>query len=215
MGRKARGEVMDPARIQIFHCIHRCVRRAFLCGNDPYTGVCYEHRRAWIRQRLEFLAPIFAIESSRFTVAKDRIDDLLACQDRAERIDHDWERDRNRGHSGWMSPIEIDERSDPLGSDPSATERRASDKGFLPISLSDYLELVDWTGRENRRGQKGVVPSYLATILKRLGLSATCWCDLVTKFGRYFKRAVGTAAHLQEEAARRGQRWMQSPGCLA
>ena len=73
MGRKARGEVMDPARIQIFHCIHRCVRRAFLCGDDPYSGVCYEHRRAWIRQRLEFLASIFAIDCLTYTVLSNHL----------------------------------------------------------------------------------------------------------------------------------------------
>ena len=114
-----------------------------------------------------------------------------------------------------MSPIEIDERTDPLGSDSSASARRASDKGFLSISLCAYIELLDWTGREIRSDKRGAIPSHLAPILTRLGLDSSRWCDLVSEFGRYFKRAVGTAAHLQEEATRRGQRWLQSPGCLA
>ena len=353
MGRQARGEVMDPRQVQIFHCIHRCVRRAFLCGNDPYSGLCYEHRREWIRHRLEFLASIFGIdcltytvlsnhlhlvlrsrpdvvdswsdeevarrwlrlfparrnqdgspaqpsqselhaivndpeklaerrrrlsdiswwmrctaetiayqsnrednvtghfwegryrsqclldeasvlacaayvdlnpiraamaetlETSRFTGAKDRIDDLREGADRNRINDHQWERSPNCQRSGWMSPIEIQETSDPIGEDHGNFSRRASEKGFLPISLGAYLELLDWTGRQLVSGKRGVIPSHLDPILRRLGLDSSRWCDVVSKFARYFKRAVGTAEHLQEEAARRGQRWLQSPACLA
>ena len=56
MARQARGEVIDPTQVQVLHCVQRCVRRAFLCGEDPYSGKSYEHRREWIRERLEFLA---------------------------------------------------------------------------------------------------------------------------------------------------------------
>jgi len=35
---------------------------------------------------------------------------------------------------------------------------------------------------------------------------------LVTKFGKVFKRAAGTAEHLAEEASRRGVGWIQAPG---
>ena len=73
MGRKARGEYMDPRQIQIFHCIHRCVRRARLCGNDPVTGKCFEHRRRWIRQRGEFLASVFAVDCLTYTVLSNHL----------------------------------------------------------------------------------------------------------------------------------------------
>jgi hypothetical protein len=52
----------------------------------------------------------------------------------------------------------------------------------------------------------------LAPILTRIGLDPPGWCELVTKFGKLFKRAAGTAEHLSEEAARRGQGWMHAAG---
>ena len=56
MPRQARGEYLNPNEQQIVHAVQRCVRRAFLCGQDAFTGQSFEHRRAWIRQRLELLA---------------------------------------------------------------------------------------------------------------------------------------------------------------
>lgn len=43
MPRLARYEVLDPGEIQVLHCVQRCVRRAFLCGQDPLTGQSFEH----------------------------------------------------------------------------------------------------------------------------------------------------------------------------
>ncbi|KAA1260643.1 hypothetical protein LF1_31830 [Rubripirellula obstinata] len=350
MPRLARGEIIDPAEIQVVHCIQRCVRRAFLCGEDPLTGQSFEHRRKWIRQRLEFLASVFAIdcltytvmhnhihlvlrsrpdvlgtwsdeevarrwlrlfpkrrdkdgspaeptapeinmivndpdrlaerrrrlsdlswwmrctaeniarrsnaedevtghfwegrykatvlldeasllacsayvdlnpvraaiaetpESSDYTGAKDRLDDLAQREDRTRMSTHDWERSRRRHKSGWLSPIEINERDDAIGADTDSGGRRASKKGFLSISMLNYLELLDWTGRQVHQEKVGTIPSHLAPILSRIGLDSHAWCDLIKRFGRTFKRAAGTAESLCDEASRRSQGWLCSPG---
>lgn len=352
MARQTRGEVIDPGQVQVVHCIQRCVRRAFLCGADPYTRRCYEHRREWIRSRLEFLASVFAIdcltyavmsnhihlvlrsrpdvvakwadeevarrwltlfpkrrnkdgspaeskqpeidlivnqkevlverrrrlsdlswwmkcaaeniarranredevtghfwegryrsqllldeasllacvayvdlnpvraalaetpEESEFTGVKDRIDDLSERNDRMRPSTHAWERSRRRKRSGWMSPIEIQEANDPIGADEHRNARRASQKGFLPVSLLEYLKLLDWTGRQIRKDKRDSVPKHLAPILTRIGLDAPGWCDLVTRFRKCFKRAAGSAEQLRTEAERRGQRWLQAPNNL-
>ncbi len=163
-------------------------------------------------------------EESTFTGARERIVDLQeSLKGRPERgpsaknipanhPTHRWERSRNRRCSGWLSPLEINERSDPVGPDASGCGRRASLKGFLSISLTRYLELLDWTGRQLRSGKRGAIPNHLAPILSRLGIDTDGWCDLVGKFGRLFKRAAGGADALSREADRRGQRWMQAPG---
>ena len=77
MSRQGRSESIDPLQVQIVHCVHRCVRRAFLCGDDPYTGQNYEHRRHWIRARLEFLASIFGIDCLTYTVLSNHLHVVL------------------------------------------------------------------------------------------------------------------------------------------
>jgi hypothetical protein len=172
-----------------------------------------------------------SIETSEFTGAKDRIDDLKEGESGAtvgssarggqtgkpdvrgkrNARTHAWERSRRRRKSDWMSPLEIAEKSDPASADASPCGRRASLKGFLSMPLTKYLELLDWTGRQLRSGKRGTIPAELSPILERLGLDAVGWCDLVQKFGKLFKRAAGAAESLSTEAARRGQRYLQAP----
>ena len=80
------------------------------------------------------------------------------------------------------------------------------------MPMAQYLELLDWTGRQIRAGSRGSIPKHLATILSRISLDSNSWCDVVKKFGKIFKRAAGSQQSMTEEAKRRNQSHMHAPG---
>ena len=60
--------LVDPDNACDYHLASRCVQRAFLCGRDPHTGRDHSHRRRWLVDRVEALAPCFAVEVHAYAV---------------------------------------------------------------------------------------------------------------------------------------------------
>ena len=319
MARVNRREVLAEGEIQVVHCVNRCVRRGFLCGMDELTGKDYEHRRQWIRNRLEFLAGLFAMdvlgfsvmsnhlhailrnrpdvvkswtdvevarrwwslfpsrrnkdgspaepadtdlkalmadakvlaelrarlssvswfmrctseviarmanaedectgrfwegrfkatvlpdesaiaacmvyvdlnpvraglaatpERSDFTSAQERIADLKSA-DEVSTPDAKDVRIEHGQKAGWLAPVELEPRRKKVRE--KSPSRRASNRGCVFMSLSEYLQLLDWTGRQLKPGKRGTVPKHAPPILERLNLSAELWLQVVRQFGK-------------------------------
>ena len=73
----ARSEIYDPEEVGVYHCVSRCVRRAFLCGKDSLSKKSFEHRRRWIKERLTFLTEVFAIEVISYAVMSNHLHCLI------------------------------------------------------------------------------------------------------------------------------------------
>ncbi len=77
MARRNRAEVVVADEVGVYHCVQRVVRRAFLCGVDPLSDKSYDHRRSWIRDRLESLAGFFGVEIAAFAVMSNHLHVIL------------------------------------------------------------------------------------------------------------------------------------------
>ena len=349
MAKGSRKEVVKPDEIGVYHVWARCVRQAFLCGFDKYSGKDYEYRRDWICAFEEVLAGLFAIEvgfhaelvnhlhlvirnrpdvveqwsddevvhrwlqithvvksqdgklqevseeriaeefakPKRIPVLRRRLADpswFMAILDeyvarRSNREDgtsgHFWEErfdarrleneasilicgiyvDLNQirageattpetsvhtsaydrivtrqaaamgqevaaeeRRDGWLCELTLDEglARDLQSNVRSATGRRASDKGLLSIRLDDYLQLLDFTGRQLRTDNKGTIPADLDPILKRLEINTEQWSDAVRHFHTWFGSVVGASAQVAQRAAESGRSWYRGqPRCAA
>jgi hypothetical protein len=61
----------------------------------------------------------------------------------------------------------------------------------LPFKLTDYLELLDWTGRIIRKDKRGAIAKELPPILQRLNISTENWIELTQPIETNFKGFIG------------------------
>lgn len=311
MARLARCQIVDPREVADYHCINRCVRRCYLCGDDTHMGRNYDHRKKWLEARLMFLAAHFGIDIVGFSVMSNHFhlvlrsrpdvvdtwsDDevarrwMMLCPQRkspdgepceplraeldaivnnpnlltsirlrlsdiswlmrmiaepiARRANKEdevtgrfWEgrykcvrlcdeaallaalayvdlnpiragiaespeasdftsaqrriesRMTGKSQDNWLPPVALGNTD--IGPQSHSDGHRASDKGCLPLALDEYLQLLDWTGRQLVRGKRGRIPDHLPPLLERLGISPSNWLPLVEGFGGHFHRVAG------------------------
>jgi hypothetical protein len=370
MTRLARAEVFAPDEVAIVHVMNRVVRRCFLLGDDPVTGINYDHRKTWIEVQLQRMAACFGIDLLCFAILSNhfhlilrsrpdvvatwddsevarrwlmlcpvrrdreglaeepnetelnsirndphkletirlRLSDIawwmrLLCQNIAMRANHDdqevgkfWQSryravrlldesallacaayvDLNPiraamaetleesdftsvqrriqaltqqtvtvqaipsqnanveppvsttsrklspsasdpasavaashpplpGVDRFLSPLTINERADTLGPHASEDGFRCSDKGFLPMSQFEYIQLLDWTARQFAAGKSGCTPKGAPPIFARLSLDPGAWCRLVNGFGQLFSSVAGHPHTIDATRSRIGQ----------
>ena len=73
----ARKEIVLSGKEAIYHCVARCVRRAFLCGYDKFSGNSYDHRKLWIKNRIKQLTEIFLVDVCGYAVMSNHLHIIL------------------------------------------------------------------------------------------------------------------------------------------
>jgi hypothetical protein len=80
----------------------------------------------------------------------------------------------------------------------------------LPFRLQDYLELVDWTGRQIRTDKRGSIDQKVPPILERLNINTDHWIYNTRHFESQFKGLVGTVLSIKAQCQRFG--YQRTPG---
>lgn len=129
---RARYSQVSLDETSYYHCICRCVRRAFLCGKDDYSGQDYEHRRQWVVERLAVLVEVFAIDLCAYAVMSNHYHVVLKV-------------DRERA-KGW-SDRQVAERWMTLFSGHLLVQRWLRDETSEAETLKALEMVNDWRER--------------------------------------------------------------------
>ena len=105
-----RSQLINDEEPGFFHCVSRCVRRAFLCGVDQQSGKDFEHRRQWIEDRIFKLAESSAISVYAYAVMSNHCHVVLRSDPRMS-----WQWSDREIAERWLAvfPGSISNRDDP------------------------------------------------------------------------------------------------------
>lgn len=301
----ARKQLVSLEDTPYYHCYVRCVRRAFICGDDQYTGVNYDHRRGWIRDKIMSQVGVFAIDCCAYAVMSNHYHVVLCVDEKAAKswdnrevlrrwselyslsyltekyyqyeslgkaqldaiyVEIEVYRERLMSLSWFMRGINestarranaedgckgrfwegrfksqalLDEKAvltcmayvdlnpirakmarNPEGSDYTSVQERMQGKETklktfgkqdedIPFALTDYLALIDCTGRAIVGEPKGYIPNDLPDILTRMGLNANIWLDEIKYFDKWYYKAIGTVDNLKKYCKSIKQKWIK------
>ena len=122
-------------------------------------------------------------EHSDYTAIQERITERFSLQKAI----------RSQSQSGYL--LNFEHPLKPLL--PFEGNVTAEQQTGILYNFTDYLQLVDWTGRAIRSDKRGSIPDHLPDILQRLAIDQTVWLANATQF---------EAIHRQRFGRRRGQR---------
>ncbi len=130
-----RARIVDSSSSGFYHCISRCVRRAFLCGDE------HDHRRQWIEERLAELLTVFTIEACAYAIMSNHLHLILKTDPKAALALTDMDVARR-----WVQlfPAELQRRKQDAG---SAAEARRVETAYLQSIVADRRKIARWRAR--------------------------------------------------------------------
>lgn len=91
-------------------------------------------------------------------------------------------------------------------------ESEGGRRGILPMTVSEYIDLVDKSGRMIRLDKRGAIDAGLRPILVRIGVNPQAWTKTISDFGDKFSLVAGLASNLRKYANHLGRRWFKGVG---
>ena len=162
-----------------YHVVCRCVRRAFLCGDDALTGKNHDHRRAWIVDRVKQLAGVFAIDVAAYAVMSNHYHLVL-------RVDAARAR-------GWSNE-EVLRRWTQLFDGPKLVQTRLSDQADA-LDAASLARVEEWA--ETYRARLMDISWFMRVLNETIARQANAE-DKVT--GRFWEGRFKSQALLDEQA---------------
>jgi len=158
----ARKRQISLVDTKYYHCISRCVRRAFLCGEDRFTGQSFEHRRGWVEDKLIELAKVFCIDVCAYAVMSNHTHLVLYVDDK---------------------------KANRLNDKAIVIRWHKLCKGTL--LTQKYVQGEKLSKTELIFCKRGYIESTHLPLLERVNISPENWLKLTTQFTRVFHGAVG------------------------
>jgi len=171
------------------------------CLDQNATLVCalYTDLNAWRAGEAA------SIETSRYTSIFLRLKAVQERQHAKKRVD------------GWLGELTMTPETleDELLASVSRTGRRASDLGFLPIQLEEYLRLLKWVARQLRAGTRDTVPADLESILDHMSVRGEGLMEVMEDYEDLFCTVIGSPEQMRAAADRMGVRCVRGTPAAA
>ena len=154
-------------------------------------------------------------ESSDFTSGQDRIRATISKSQltamRQSFQEKQAQAKKTESLDNYHKNLEIQSRLDQWLSPIQAVAKDQPHTGFgffLNMDLDEYLQILDWTGRQKRLDKPGSIPENLAPILDRMEIEAGQWLDLVQSFDSLFHRVAGRLKAIKKHTEVLGKKWL-------
>ena len=68
----------------------------------------------------------------------------------------------------------------------------------IPYNFVEYIQLVEWTGRQIKAGKPGIIPNKTPPILTRLNINTEAWINNCDSLERNYYRVIGSVSNMTD-----------------